>query len=86
MGGAHPQKTRNCNSMSLYSLVLDLNQIVDGKTLSEHLQFYTVNVKYLHSVTHEQFCSEFPNAAAQIARANEQMDKLTATLALQGEK
>lgn len=59
---------------------INLSKVVDGKTLGDHWQFYTVNVKYLETLTHAQFCEEFPNAAIEIARASEMQDKLAALL------
>ena len=55
---------------------VNLNAVVDGKTLADHWQFWTVNVKYLESMTHDQFCAEFPNAAREIERATKIQNKL----------
>ena len=63
--------------------LIDLSKIVDGKTLGDHWQYYTVNVKMLEVMTHEQFCVEFPNAAREIARASELQNKLAALLGAQ---
>ena len=59
---------------------VDLHKIVDGRTLGDLWQFYTVNVKYLGSLTHEQFCKEFPEAAQEIERASAVQEKLTRLL------
>lgn len=55
---------------------INMNEIVDGHTLAEIWQYYTVNVKYLETVSHEQFCKEYPNAAVAIERASRIMDKM----------
>lgn len=59
---------------------VDMNKIVDGKTLSDSWQFYTVNVKYLQSMTHEDFCAEFPESAREIKLASDVMNRLQALL------
>lgn len=61
--------------------LIDNSKIVDGKTIGDHRQFYTVNVKYLGTLTHEQFCAEFPNAAAEMQRIHEMQERLAALLA-----
>lgn len=55
---------------------INLNAIVDGKTILDHWQFWTVNVRYLEVMTHEQFCREFPNAAREIERATRIQNEL----------
>lgn len=55
---------------------IDLNEIVDGMTLGAQWEYYTVNVKYLQTMTHEDFCRERPNAAKAIERASRILDKL----------
>ena len=55
---------------------VDLNKIVDGRTLSDIWQYYTINVKYLETMTHEQFCKEFPESAREIGHASRIQDKL----------
>ncbi len=55
---------------------VDLNQIVDGKPLGDHWQYYTVNVKRLETMTHEEFCATWPHAAAAIDRASAVLDRL----------
>jgi hypothetical protein len=56
---------------------IDMNKIVDGGwTLSSAWEYYTVNVKYLNTMTHEQFCAEYPEAAQEIERVSKLQDKL----------
>lgn len=62
---------------------IDLHQIVNGQTLAQAWEYYTINVKYLGTMTHEQFCEEFPEAAKAIARATHlqaQWEKLAQSL------
>ena len=40
-----------------------MHQIVEGRKISESMQFYSVNVLMLGNMTHEQFCQEFPETA-----------------------
>lgn len=62
------------------SVLIDNSKIVDGKTLGDHRQFYTVNVKYLETLTHDDFCREFPNAAREMQRIQEMEERLAALL------
>ena len=55
---------------------VDLSQVVDGWTLSDLWQFYTINVKYLGNLTHEEFVEKYPNGAREIERASKQLAKL----------
>jgi hypothetical protein len=55
---------------------VDLNKICDGRTLGSLWEFYTINVKKLGTMTHEQFVLEFPEAAKEIERASKIMDRL----------
>ena len=55
---------------------IDLNEIVDGKTIAQHWQYWTINVRHLNSMTPEQFIREYPNAYERIKRANDILDKL----------
>lgn len=64
--------------MATYIPGVDLNRIIDGKTIAAHWEFWTINVKYLESMTHAQFCLEFPNAAREIKRATNIQNKLAA--------
>lgn len=45
-------------------------------TLADQWQYYTVNVKILGTMTHEQFVKERPNAAAAIEKASRFMDAM----------
>lgn len=56
--------------------LIDMSKIVDGFTLAQMWQYYTVNVKYLGTVTHEQFCKEYPESAAAIAEATRKQQRL----------
>lgn len=40
-----------------------MHQIVEGRKVSESMQYYTVNVILLERISHEQFCQEFPETA-----------------------
>lgn len=55
---------------------VDMGKIVDGMPLAAQWQYYTVNVKKLGTMTHEQFCLERPNAAREIERACRILEKL----------
>ena len=56
------------------------NEVVDGKSLYDHYQYYSVNVLRLGTLSHEDFCKAWPNAAEKIRKANEALDKLEALL------
>lgn len=63
-------------------LGVDLNKIMDrGKTLGDIWNFYTINVKYLETLTHEQFCQEFPLAAQELQRITAMQNRLAELLA-----
>lgn len=64
--------------MSITIPGVNLNEILDGYTLADNWTYYTVNVKLLGTLSHEQFCLERPNAAKAIERASRVMDKLAA--------
>jgi hypothetical protein len=55
---------------------IDMNAIYDGWSLSESWAYYTINVKILKTMTHEQFCAERPNAAREIERASKIIDRM----------
>jgi hypothetical protein len=61
-------------------LGFNLNKICDGRVLSDTWRFYTVNVKYLQTMTHAEFCEEFPESAREIERACRAQEKLAALL------
>lgn len=55
---------------------INFSQIVDGRwTLEDAWKFYTYNVKYLGTVTHDQFCKDFPESAQEIEKASKIWDK-----------
>jgi hypothetical protein len=54
---------------------VDMNAIFDGLPLSQQWEFYTINVKMLGTMTHEEFCLERPQAAKEIERASKLMDE-----------
>lgn len=59
----------------------ELSTLVDGKTLEEHWQYYTVNVLLLGSLSHEQFCKEFPEAARGLVDLLRKVARLRAFVA-----
>jgi hypothetical protein len=64
------------NDMAVTTLNSELGMIVEGRTINDHWSYYTVNVKLLKTMTHEQWCAEFPKAAAIIQRLSERENKL----------
>lgn len=64
------------NNPFLALVGINLNKLIDGKTLSDHWQYYTINVKKLETMTHAEFCQEFPNAAQEIQAVSELLDRL----------
>ena len=58
------------------NLFPELHLVVEGRKISESMQFYTVNVLYLETMTHEQFCSEFPETAKIIEKINQKQKAL----------
>ena len=60
----------------MYLPGIELNKIYDGYTLGSLWEMYTVNVKILGTLTHEQFCAEHPGAAKELERASKIIDKL----------
>lgn len=55
---------------------VDMNMLTDKGPLHAAYNYYTINVNLLHTMTHDEFCAEFPVAAREIARANAILDKL----------
>lgn len=55
---------------------VDMSAIYDGRTLGSSWEYYTVNVKLLGTLSHEQFVRERPNAAREIERACKILEKL----------
>ncbi len=53
---------------------VDLTRVIDGRTLDQWWQYYTINVKYLETMTHEQFKEEYPEAFYAIAKANRKLE------------
>lgn len=60
---------------------VNLNKQVDGKwSLQDAWHYYTVNVKLLGTISHEQFCQENPEAATEIENAAHIQEKLSKLL------
>lgn len=58
---------------------IDLSEVVDGQSLQDWWHYHTVNVKYLGTLTHEQFYKEHPVVTEKLAQAClvlEKLDKL----------
>lgn len=58
----------------------ELYEVVEGQTVKEHWLYYTTNVIYLGTVSHEQFVAEFPEAAKRIKSINEKQEKFKTLL------
>lgn len=56
-------------------------KLIAGRTLGDWRQYYTVNVKMLQSMSHEQFCLENPEAAHEMERLTEIQNKLAELVA-----
>lgn len=64
--------------MATYVPGVDWNRIIDGKTLGAHADYYAINVLRMESLSHDQFCLEFPNAARELKRASTIKNKMDA--------
>lgn len=54
--------------------------IVEGRKVSESLQFYTINILLLGTMTHEQFVEEFPDTSKILERITKKQKKLEMVL------
>lgn len=61
------------------SIFPEESQVVEGKTVKQHWEFYTINVLLLETMTHEQFASEFPEAMKILTKLSERMGRLGAS-------
>ena len=67
--------------MAIFIPGVNLAQIVDGKwTLEQAWSYYTMNVSTLQTISHEQYCLDFPESAREIERASKIWDKWDAMM------
>ena len=58
------------------SLFPELNLIVEGRKVSDSAMFYNVNVLILATMTHEEFCAEFPETSKILNEYTRKQEKL----------
>jgi hypothetical protein len=54
----------------------ELSQIVEGKSVRQHMDYYRTNVLYLGTMSHEEFEKEFPQATVIIEKIDLKIARL----------